>query len=229
MAKTILVCGYGPGVSTAVAEKFGGEGFAVALVARSAERLDAGAKALAAKGIRAAAFASDLGDPGAAPALVERVGASLGPVTVVHWNAFTSVAGDLLTADAAAIRGAFDIAVTSLVAVVRAALPDLKKGERPAVLVTNGSFAKIDAKVDAMAVEWGAMGLSVACAAKDKLVGLLSAKLAGDGIYVGQVMINGVVKSSAFDTGQGTIDGQAIADTFWSLYEGRADIRAEVG
>jgi NAD(P)-dependent dehydrogenase (short-subunit alcohol dehydrogenase family) len=36
MAKTILVAGYGPGISTAVAEKFGGEGFQVGLVAKVA-------------------------------------------------------------------------------------------------------------------------------------------------------------------------------------------------
>jgi NAD(P)-dependent dehydrogenase (short-subunit alcohol dehydrogenase family) len=229
MAKTILVCGYGPGISAAVAEKFGGEGFSVALVARNAERLGGGVKALAAKGIQAAAFASDLADPSGAPALIERVRASLGPIHVVHWNAYAGLAGDLLTADAAAIRGAFDIAVTGLVAVVQAALADLKKAEHPAVLVTNGSFGKLDAQVDAMGVKWGAMGLSVANAAKDKLVGLLSAKLADDGIYVGQVMVNGVVKGSAFDTGHGTLDARVIADEFWSLYRARADIRAQVG
>ena len=44
MSKTIVVVGFGPGISNAVAEKFGAEGFSVALVARSQERLDAGAE-----------------------------------------------------------------------------------------------------------------------------------------------------------------------------------------
>lgn len=187
MVKTILVCGFGPGISTAVAEKFGAEGFQVALVARNRARLDAGTRALAAKGVKAAAFVSDLGDASAAPALVERVRAALGPVSVIHWNAYGSSAGDLLTAEAGAIRGALDIAVTSLVAVVQAALADLKKAERPAVLVTNGGFGRIDPNMDAIGVQYGAMGLSVANAAKDKLVGLLAKRLESDGIYVGQV------------------------------------------
>ncbi|HEX7670382.1 MAG TPA: hypothetical protein VF395_12390 [Polyangiaceae bacterium] len=38
MAKTIVVCGYGPGISSAVAEKFGAEGFSVALAARNASQ-----------------------------------------------------------------------------------------------------------------------------------------------------------------------------------------------
>ena len=36
MSKTIVVVGFGPGISTAVAEKFGAGGFSVALVARNA-------------------------------------------------------------------------------------------------------------------------------------------------------------------------------------------------
>jgi NADP-dependent 3-hydroxy acid dehydrogenase YdfG len=39
MQKTIIVCGHGTGISAAVANKFGGEGFQLALVARSAGNL----------------------------------------------------------------------------------------------------------------------------------------------------------------------------------------------
>jgi NAD(P)-dependent dehydrogenase (short-subunit alcohol dehydrogenase family) len=47
MSKTIVICGYGPGISAAVARRFGREGFQVALVARYAQRLAAGVAALA--------------------------------------------------------------------------------------------------------------------------------------------------------------------------------------
>ena len=83
MTKTILVCGYGPGISNAVAERFGREGFAVALAARNADRVSAGVKALEAKGIRAAGFPTDLGDPTAARALVGKVRETLGPITAL--------------------------------------------------------------------------------------------------------------------------------------------------
>jgi NAD(P)-dependent dehydrogenase (short-subunit alcohol dehydrogenase family) len=61
MMQTILVVGYGPGISAAVAEKFGAEGFSVALVARSGARLAAGVESLRKRGIIAAAF--PCGDP----------------------------------------------------------------------------------------------------------------------------------------------------------------------
>ena len=84
MAKTIIVVGYGVGISAAVAEKFGSEGFQVALVARSADRLEAAEKSLAAKGIKAAAFPTDVSDLAAVKALVGKVREKLGPVTAIH-------------------------------------------------------------------------------------------------------------------------------------------------
>src|SRR5258706_9749855 len=98
MAKTIIVGGFGPGISAAVAEKFGAQGFAVALVARSAERLADGVNALEAKGIKAAAFPTDLAAPTAVKALIGKVREKLGPVSALHWNAYSGAAGDLLTA-----------------------------------------------------------------------------------------------------------------------------------
>ena len=65
MSKTIIIVGFGPGVSTAVAEKFGAAGFSVALIARSQSRLAAGVEALKAKGVAAAGFPADAGDPAA--------------------------------------------------------------------------------------------------------------------------------------------------------------------
>ena len=99
MPKTIIVAGYGPGISSAVAEKFGAEGFQVAIVGRSADKLAAGVKALEAKGIKAAAFTAELGDPVAIRAMVENVRAALGPISVLEWTAFSNIAGDLLAAD----------------------------------------------------------------------------------------------------------------------------------
>ncbi|MFL5308685.1 MAG: SDR family NAD(P)-dependent oxidoreductase [Polyangia bacterium] len=228
MAKTILVCGYGPGISTAVAERFGSEGFAVALAARNADRLAAGVKALEAKGIRAAAFPTDVSDPAAARALVGKVRAALGPLTAIEWTAYSGAAGDLLAADIPEIRTALDVAVVSLLAVVREALPDLK-AQKGGVLVVNGGLGYFDPQVDATAVQWGAMGLAVANAAKHKLVGLLSQKLKADGVYVGEAMVLGMVKGTAFDSGNATIDPKTVAGKLWDLYQARDQVTAEIG
>jgi NADP-dependent 3-hydroxy acid dehydrogenase YdfG len=217
MQKIIIVCGHGPGISNAVVNKFGGEGFQVALVARSADKLDKARGALQAGGVKAAAFPTDLSDPQAAKGLVKRVTDQLGPVTAIHWNVYAHLAGDVMAADATALRTMFEVSVTSLVLTVQEALADLKAA-KGAVLVTNGGLALYDPKVDAQAVEWGAMGLAIACAAKHKLVGLLSEKLRADGITVGEVVVLGIVKGGAFDTGSATIEPRTVADKFWEIY-----------
>lgn len=227
MPKTIIICGYGPGISNAVAEKFGAAGFQLALVARSGDKLAAGVGAFGAKGIKASAFTADLSEPMSVREVVKKVRAALGPTTVVVWTAANSGAGDLTTADAAAIRGVLDVAVTCLLSAVQEALPDLRREKDAAVLVINGGLGHVDPKADAIGVQRNAMGLSLANAAKHKLVGLLAIKLKPEGVYVGEVMVNGTVKGSTSD-GRGTVDSAAVAGKLWDLYQARATVTAEI-
>ena len=85
-------------------------------------------------------------------------------------------------------------------------------------LVTNGAFGEINAMLDAFAIGAKAVGVAIANAAKDKLVGLLSERLKGEGVYVGQVMIAGAIKGTVWAGDQG-IEASAVADLFWGLYQ----------
>ncbi|HEV2364365.1 MAG TPA: SDR family NAD(P)-dependent oxidoreductase [Caulobacteraceae bacterium] len=229
MPRTIVIVGYGPGVSNAVAERFGAEGFSCALVARTAAKLEVGVAALEAKGVTAAAFAADAAHPAAIVTALRDARARLGPIGAIHWNAYPGgEAGDLMAVEPAAIGKVFDVAVTGLVAAVQEALSDLKADGRGAVLVTNGAFGELGPAMDGLAVRLNAMGLAVANAAKTKLAGLLSERLRGDGVFVGEVMIAGAVKGTGFDRGGPAIDPAVIAQKFWDLYQARAEIRARV-
>jgi hypothetical protein len=70
------------------------------------------------------------------------------------------------------------------------------------------------------------MGLALSSAAKHKLVGLLAARLKSEGVFVGEVMVYGVIKGAS--SAQGTIDPATIAEKYWSLYQSRSDVRAGV-
>jgi hypothetical protein len=86
-------------------------------------------------------------------------------------------------------------------------------------LITGGGFAFYADPVDKMVVDWNAMDVAVVKAAQHKLTGLLHHKLAGDGIYVGTVVVLGMVRGTAFDharDGSG-LDPDAIAEAFWKL------------
>lgn len=221
MARTIVICGHGPGISHAVAQRFAKEGFRVALLARNPERLAGAVKDFEAAGVSAKAFPVDLADTAAVTRAFADIRDTLGPVTVVHWNVYGGGTGDLATGALDELRRSIDLSTTNLFAAVQSALPSLRGQDGAAVLVTGGGLAYYDDKVDAMAVSWGAMGLAVAKASQHKAVGLLRQRLTGDGIYVGEVVVLGIVKGTAFDHGNGQLEAGDIAERFWSLYSAR--------
>ncbi len=227
MTKTLVICGYGSGISQAVAERFGAAGFRLALVARNKEKLAEAVKTLKSKKIKARAFRADLSNPKAVRGIVARVQKAFGPIAAIHWNPYGQGAGDLLTADKKELDGQLDLAVASLLAAVQTALPDLKE-QKGAVLVTNGGLGVVDPTVDATGVTIKASGLAIANAAKHKLVALLAHQLRADGIYVGEVMVLSIVKGTAWDQGSATLEASTVAAKFWELHEARDKTFVEV-
>lgn len=228
MSKTIVIVGFGPGISTGVAEKFGTEDFSVAIVGRNKDRLAAGVAALKAKGIDAAAFVADAGDPSAIREAIVKARSELGPIVAVHWNAYGgSEGGDLLAAAPSEVAGVFDVAIVGLLAAVQEALPDLKAAKDGAVLISNGAFGDLDPQVDAYATSSKNMGLALANAAKHKLVGLLSARLKDEGVYVGEVMIAGSIKGTPW-AGDNAINPIVVGNKFWELFKARKELGARL-
>jgi len=229
MSGTIIIVGAGPGVSTAVAEKFGAEGFSVALIARNRQRLDSAVEALGHKGITASAFPADAADPTGLRSAIDSVRAQLRPISILHWNVFGGgEAGDLAVTDLAIVRGLFDIAIVGLLAAVRESLPDLRSSKTGAVLITNGAYGDLTPQMDSYVVSHKTMGIALANAAKSKLVGLLAERLKSEGVYVGEVTIASTIKGSAFDHGDAALSPVVVADKFWELYQARDQIRARV-
>lgn len=220
MNNVIAIFGYGPGISNAVAEKFGANGFSIALVSRNGERLSDGVAALRAKGVHAAAFVADAGDPVAVRGAIERIRSQMGPITAIQWTAYGASAGDLTTATPTEIQQPLNVAIVGLTTAIQAALPDLRQS-RGAVLVTNGGLALYDNAIDESAGTRNLMGISIANAAKHKLVRVLAPKLRADGIYMGEIVVMSSVKGTPFDRGQATLEASVVADKFWDLYQNR--------
>jgi NAD(P)-dependent dehydrogenase (short-subunit alcohol dehydrogenase family) len=228
MSKTIVIAGYGPGISHAVAEKFGAEGFSVAIGARKPDSLQAGAKKLEAKGIKVLAVPTDASDAKSVRAFIQRARSQLGGIDVLHWNAAANLAGDLLTAATADLAAAFNTGVTGLVAAIQEALPDLKKVKDAAVLVTDGGFGLAVDAIDDAVVQYQAMGLAIANAAKHKAVRILARRLHREGVYLGEVMVMGTVKGTAYDRGDATVELKSVQDAFFKLYRERKDVTVQV-
>ena len=153
MSRVIVTVGFGPGTATAVAERFGAEGFSVALVARNEERLATGV-ALRARGITALGVPADAGDPMSIRAAIKSIRSQMGPISVLHWNAYGGVeAGDLLAADPDLLHRVFDVAVFGLLAATDEAQSDLKASDGGAILVSNGGFGEASSQMDEAASE----------------------------------------------------------------------------
>ncbi|HVX80246.1 MAG TPA: SDR family oxidoreductase [Devosiaceae bacterium] len=82
-----LVTGAGRGIGRAIAEALAGAGAKVALVARSAEQVNAAAAAISSAGGTARAWTANVADLAAVERLVGEVEASLGPITLLVNNA----------------------------------------------------------------------------------------------------------------------------------------------
>lgn len=225
--KTIIIGGFGPGISTAVAEQFGSNGFSLALIGRNAERVAAGAKELTAKGFRAEPFVADLSKPEEIRDVVSKVRAALGSISALQWTAFSFGAGDLTTASVDEIQEVLAVAVGGLVTAVQAILPDLA-ANKGALLVTNGGLGFFDPQFDAIGVKWNAMGVSVANSAKHKVVALLAHKLKAQGIYVGEVVVTRAVSTVKDNNDPALIESRAVAAKFWEMYQIRDSISVTV-
>lgn len=227
MSKVIAIFGFGPGTATAVADRFGSEGFSIALIGRDEQRLASGVDALSSRGITAVSFVGDAGDPSSIRDVIGLVRSRMGPITVVHWNAYGGLdAGDLLAADSEALRHVFDVAVFGLLAATNAALSDLK-ANAGAVMISNGAFGEPSSAMNQAAVSAKTMGLAIASAAKNKLAGMLAERLKADGVFVGEVMVHAAIKGTPSGSGD-SIDPSVVAEEHWRLYRLRDETRADV-
>lgn len=211
---TIAIVGAGAGLGAAVARRFGAEGFAVALVSRSQERVDELARTLADEGITARGYAANVRDHVALAAALDRAAQELGPVEVLQYSplpqkeflrpVLETTPGDLV--------GAFEFSIQAPVAAVHQVLQGMRVLGRGTVLFINGGTAVQPLPKYA--------GTSIAFAGESAYGQMIHEALAADGIHVGQLIIPG-----AIIPGHEKKDPRVLADTLWSMHEERGDFR----
>ncbi|MCB1150654.1 3-oxoacyl-[acyl-carrier-protein] reductase [bacterium] len=108
---TVIVTGASRGIGEAIARRLAAEGYDLALVARSAERLQAVADSLEGEG-RRLAFAADVSDAGAAGELVARIADELDPIYGLVNNAGITRDTLLLRMSEAQFREVLDVNLT---------------------------------------------------------------------------------------------------------------------
>lgn len=181
--KVIVVVGAGPGVGASVARRFGGAGYDVALVARSADRLEQLGAELQEAGVTAGWTPLDITDAEALTGAIGRFGEHLGHVDVLHYNPSVFRPRDPLHLSAHELLEDLHVGVGALLTAVQAARPFMSAGARVTV---TGSMAADHPSVQACS-------LGVQKAALRNLVLSLDRTLAADGIRAMSLTVNGTL------------------------------------
>lgn len=233
---TIAIFGAGPSLGLAVARNFGHEGFRVALVARTADRLNDMAAELGREGIEAAGFAADLSDPASALAAADAIEDRFGPVDVIEYSptpAENSPRALPSQIDAATLAPLLGKHLSTPLAIVQRVLPGMLERGNGALLFALGSSAKYPMP---RLASGGMIG-----AALRSYVHALHAELAPRGVYAGTLLIGALISGSAAhrnaaawsaDTGAGelpVVTAGELAERYWSLYVKRDRAEDEAG
>src|ERR1700758_3444689 len=136
---------------------FGGHGFDVALIARSAERLDELTEKLAAEGVTAAGFPADVTDRPALAAALDSAAGRFGGIDVLHYSSPGAGRAETLRR-----TGALDVTVDRLqpqiesicygaITATHAVLPSMRAAGSGTLLYTTGGSSVAPAPVFASA------------------------------------------------------------------------------
>jgi short-subunit dehydrogenase len=204
MPDSCLVIGAGPGVSAAVARRFGREGFILGLIARREQNLAQVAGTLAEAGIKAKTFVGDEADNTGLDQTIRKAVVEIGAPRVLVYNAAavtmkppSQLSPDQLLRD-------FQIGVVAALTAVQAVLPGMRSRKAGTILLTGGGFA-----FEPMP---NLSSLGIEKAGIRNLAFSLAKELAPEGIHVATVTIGGIVKAGT------AFDPDRIAEEYWKLH-----------
>ena len=198
------IVGAGPGVSLAVARRFGREGFRIALIARRENALADYQVELATAGVESFGFAADAGDAQSLRGAFERITNQLGPTAVLVYNVAASTPGTPSSLDGERLVEAFRSNVVGALVASQQVLPQMQTTGSGTMLFTGGGLA-LSPWPQAAALAVGKAGLR-------NLVYSLAAELEPAGIHVATVTIAGMVQPGT------EFDPERIADVYWQLH-----------
>lgn len=179
----IVVVGAGPGLGASIARRFGSEGYDVALIARSQEKLETLGRDLQQAGITTGWSAVDITDDAALSEALTRFGGHAGHLDVLHFNpsVFRQKTPLELTPDE--LLDDVRLGAAALLTAVQAARPFMRAGAR---ITVTGSVAADN--------PWNeAASLGVQKAALRNLVRSVDATLAPDGIRAMTLTVRGTL------------------------------------
>jgi NAD(P)-dependent dehydrogenase (short-subunit alcohol dehydrogenase family) len=179
--KVCAIVGYGPGNGAAFARRFAADGYRLALLGRSGERIEAAA----AEYPSSKAVVCDAGDPDSVRAAFATVRDGLGPVDVLLYNAGSGQWGNFQEITAEGLEAGWRVNVLGLLVAGQAVAEDMVARGAGAIVVT-GATASLRGAV-------GTAAFAPAKAGQRALAQSMAKHLGPRGVHVGYMIIDGVV------------------------------------
>jgi NADP-dependent 3-hydroxy acid dehydrogenase YdfG len=219
MSKVVAVLGVGPGIGHAVALRFARENFAVALMARSPEKLEAVASEI--KQLNNAAstltIATDARDPDSIKLAFETIHKQLGPVNVLVYNAGAFKYGSVLDIKPDEFTDLWKSNCLGAFSAAQQVLPSMVERSSGTILLT-GATASLRGGANFSGLAVGKFGLRA-------LAQSLAREFGPKGIHVAHIIIDGQVdlerlmKACPERTHDSFLSSDGIAEEYWNLYK----------
>jgi short-subunit dehydrogenase len=204
MKKTIVIIGAGKGISKAVAEKFGQQGYHIILIARSKENLEEIVTTLESKNINAQYFVADVNDSDSMKDVFEQIWENVGFIDTLMYNASKNKHVNIAEETADSLTKDFKTNVAAALTAIQLVLPDMEKNNIGTILLTGGGLALQPNE------EYGS--LSIGKAGLRSLAQSLHQALLPKNIFVGTVTVCGFVQEN-----DDKYAPDKIAEQFWKL------------
>jgi NAD(P)-dependent dehydrogenase (short-subunit alcohol dehydrogenase family) len=214
--RVVAVLGVGPGLGAAVARRFAGEGFGVALMARKEESIADVREEIEGGGGTALSVSADATDPDSVARAFERVRGELRDPEVFVYNAGAFQMGGILDLSPEQFDDCFRANCAGAFYAAQQVLPAMVEAGGGTVLLTGASAAlRGKAKFSALAV--GKFGLRA-------LAQSMAREFGPQGVHVSHVIVDGQINTprmremSPEREDHTLLSPDAIAETYWQLH-----------
>ena len=214
--RVAAVLGVGPGLGAAVARRFAGEGFGVALMARKEESVADVREEIEGGGGTALSVSADATDPDSVARAFERVLGELGDPEVFVYNAGAFQMGGILDLSPEQFDDCFRANCAGAFYAAQQVLPAMVEAGGGTVLLT-GASAALRGKANFSALAVGKFGLRA-------LAQSMAREFGPQGVHVSHVIVDGQISTPRMrqmspDREDHTLlSPDAIAETYWQLH-----------
>jgi NAD(P)-dependent dehydrogenase (short-subunit alcohol dehydrogenase family) len=176
-----VISGVGPGTGTALVRRFAAEGYRIAMLARTVERL----ADLAAQVSSARAYVCDVSDQSQVDAALDLVEREMGAPTVLIHNAVGGAWGTFMEIDPAVLNRNFQVNTMGLLYLARRVAPSMVTAGKGAIIVTGNTSAQRGRANFA--------GFAPTKAAQRILAEAMARDLGPKGVHVAYIVIDAVI------------------------------------